>query len=459
MDRERGLARMPLVHPLQERATSRSPSSHPAPTSPDKEAAFARYCKERFSRLAVVFAGSTLLCALVWWPVNAVVFRELPEYDTPFYIWRSAVGVTAAAFLLFRRLPPFRAHDEVLFVICFALVGATMGFTTGLLGGPRGSLYPLLYVLGFGTVLLPLRLSARALLTLALSAAIVAGCLLPFPALRSSPYLPMTLSYLVWVAGIGVYFGHTSFLLLRSNFFQAALLAENNLLLEARVAQRTRELRELLSRLETTREEERSRIAREVHDQIGQELTAQRLTLAIAEECVDGEPTTARKKLAEMRGLLDQMMGTVRALIADLRPWILHDLGLGEAARWLARRTEELSGLRCELSLSGDPAALDPARSTAAFRILQESLNNVTKHAQATTVAIDITTTASLLVLRVQDDGIGPREQPSQRGFGLLGMRERAHALGGELSLRGLAEGGTEVTCRLPLGELPGGAS
>jgi two-component system sensor histidine kinase UhpB len=159
-----------------------------------------------------------------------------------------------------------------------------------------------------------------------------------------------------------------------------------------------------------------------------------------------------------MRGMLDQMMGTVRALIADLRPCSLHDLGLGEAAERLTRRTEDLSGLRCELSITGDPAALDPARSTAVFRILQESLNNVTKHAQASSVAIDMMVTASLLVLRVQDDGIGPRERPRRGGFGLLGMRERAQALGGELSLRGLAKGGTEVTCRLPLGVPPGGA-
>ncbi len=256
----------------------------------------------------------------------------------------------------------------------------------------------------------------------------------------------MAMSYFVWVSGISVTFGHMLYVLLRSNFFQAALLEE-------RVADRTRELRDLLSRLETTRDEERNRIARELHDQLGQELTAQRLTLAIAEECLDAEPALAKKKLAEMRELQTGMIGTVRTLIGDLRPWILHDLGLGEAASWLARRTEEIAGVDCELSVTGDLASVDADRSAAVFRILQESLNNVAKHAHAKRVTIDLTRTPDALVLCVRDDGIGPVEHPRRGSFGVLGMRERAHALGGNLSLHASPQGGTEVACHLPLGE------
>lgn len=450
---------MPPMGSLVEWVWSMRAAVQPPAMSIEQEVAFDRYCTERFSRLSVILAASTMLCALIWWPVDSFVFWELPQYDLVFNVWRSVVGLIAAGFLVARQIPPLRAHGNFLFIVCFAMTCAMIGYSAGRLGGPGGSQFHHLYILGFGTVLLPLRLPARIALTIALCVALVAGCLVPFPELGRSPFVPMAVSFLVWVALISLTFGHTSFLLLRSHFLQAALLAENNLLLEARVAERTRELRELLSRLETTREEERSRIAREVHDQIGQELTAQRLTLAIAEECLSSEPLLAQKKLAEMRGFLNQMMGTVRGLIADLRPWILHDLGLGEAAEWLVRRTEELSGLRCELSITGDPTAVDPQRSTAVFRILQESLNNVTKHAQANRVAVDIKATGSLLELRVQDDGVGLREQPQRRGFGLLGMRERAHALGGELSLQGLPGGGTLITCRLPLGELSGGLS
>jgi signal transduction histidine kinase len=419
--------------------------------SPDQETAFARYCKDRFSRLGQTFALTSLVCGLAWWPLDYVTFARLPEYIGPFRTWRAVVSVIAVLYLLLTRVPAIRRRDGALFVLGFGIVCATMGYTSGPIGGPEGAQFHFLYVLGFGTVPLPVRLSTRIALTLGICAAIVAGCLVPFPELRSGAHLPMAVSFHLWVSGISVTFGHIGYVLLRANFSQAALLAENNLLLEQRVAERTRELRDLLSRLETTREEERSRIARELHDQLGQELLAQRLTLAIAEECLDTEPDVTRRKLAEMRGLHAGMMSTVRTLIGDLRPWVLHDLGLGEAASWLARRTEEVAGIRCEIVVTGDPTSLDADRSAAVFRILQESLTNVAKHAHAKRVAIDLTTTLDALVLRVEDDGIGPGQRAGRGGFGLLGMRERAHALGGELSLRGLPEGGTEVTCRLPL--------
>ena len=418
--------------------------------SPSQEAAFDAYCRDRFERLTLIFAVSTLLCAAVWWPADYLVYGALPDYIRPFQIWRSVICAAAALHLVAAWIPSLKPYVVARFALGFVVACATMGYGAGLLRGPEGVQFHLLYVLGFATVPLPLRLSTRIVLTCGFCAAVVAGCLVPFPEWRGSPHLPMVVSFFAWICGISVTFGHATFLILRSHFFQAAELAQANASLEARVAERTRELRELLSRLETTREEERGRIARELHDQLGQELMAQRLTLEIAEECLDGEPVTAREKLVEMRNLLGGMMGTVRALIGDLRPWILHDLGLGEAAQWLARRTEELAGVRCELSVVGDPTTLDPVRSAAIFRILQESLTNVTKHAHATRVAIDVTTTDDALVLSVRDDGIGPAAPASKGGFGVLGMRERAHALGGDLSLRGLPGGGTEVTCRLP---------
>jgi signal transduction histidine kinase len=438
------------VHPAIERARAALSGWRPAPMSAAQEAAFDDYCRGRFARLTTTFAVSTLVCAAVWWPADYLVYRALPEYIRPFQIWRAVICAIAAVHLATSWVPALRPSVVARFAVEFVIVCATMGYGAGLLRGPEGVQFHLLYVLGFATVPLPVRLSTRVVMTAAFCAAVVLGCVVPFPALRGSPHLFMAISFLVWICGISVTFGHATFLALRAHFVQAAELAEANTSLEARVAERTRELRELLSRLETTREEERGRIARELHDQLGQELMAQRLTLEIAEECLDGEPATARAKLVEMRNLLGGMMGTVRALIGDLRPWILHDLGLGEAAQWLARRTEELAGVRCELTVVGDPTTLDPERSAAVFRILQESLTNVTKHAHATRVAIDLATTDDALVLRVRDDGIGPAAPGSKGGFGVLGMRERAHALGGDLALRGLPGGGTEVTCHLP---------
>ncbi len=297
--------------------------------------------------------------------------------------------VVGAAYFPLTRIAAIRAHQDALLIGSGLVVSAAMGWATGFMGGPDRPQIHMLDLLVCGTIPMPLRARSRAVVTVLFAGAILGGYLVPFPEHLASPYLPVGVSMLICTIVVSITFGHMLYLLLRANFFQAALLVENNALLEERVAERTRELRELLSRLETTREEERNRIAREIHDELGQELTAQRLTLAIAEDCLDGEPDTARAKLGDMRVMLDRMMTTVRALIADLRPWILHDLGLGEAAQWLARRTEELSGLTCKLVVSGDLASLDPERSAAVFRILQESLNNVTKHAEARTVARD----------------------------------------------------------------------
>jgi signal transduction histidine kinase len=431
----------------------------PPSMAPEREAAFARRCRERFSRHGAVFAVICVGFSLLWWPTDYVVYEDLPQYIGPTQIWRTVISLIAVAYLILTRGTRLGRHDDLLFGAAGLLLCATMGYTAGLMGGPDRPHVHLLYVFVLGTLLMPLRLGPRASLTVAFAAALLLGYLVPFPEHRSSPYLRLTVSVMLAMIGVSVTFGHVVFLLIRSNFQQAALLAESNLLLEARVAERTRELRGLLSHLETTREDERGHIAREIHDRLGQELTAQRLTLAIAEDCLDGEPATARTKLAEMRGLLDQMMTTVRALTVDLRPPVLHDLGLGEAARWLARRTEELSGVVCEISMTGDPAPLDGERRDAVFQILEESLRNVARHARAKSVSIDITTTVEALVLRVTDDGVGPEDRPVGRGFGVLGMRERARALGGDFSLRGRPEGGTEVTCRLSLAGASGGTS
>jgi signal transduction histidine kinase len=419
---------------------------------PDKEAAFERYTRERFSHHGLVLAVLCLLAPLLWWPADYLIYWDLPQWIEPTHKWRLVAMLVGAAYFPLVRFGPLRVRQRELLIGSGYVVSAAMGWATGLGGGPDSAQAYMPFLMILGTIPMPLSLRARALVTLVWGSVSLGGFLLPYPEYIASPHLPAGVSYLTLMIIVSVSFGHIQYLLLRSNFFQTALLAENNALLEERVADRTRELRELLSRLETTREEERNRIAREIHDELGQELTAQRLTLAIAEDCLDGEPDTARAKLVEMRGLLDRMMTTVRTLIADLRPWILHDAGLAEAARWLARRTEQLSGIACELLVSGDLASLDRERSTAVFRILQESLNNVIKHAQAKSVAIDIETTPESLVLHVRDDGIGPGERPRGRqGFGLVGMRERAHALGGDFSLRARPGGGTELTCRLPL--------
>jgi hypothetical protein len=176
--------------------------------SPDREAEFAVYCRERLSRLGQTFALTSLVCGLLWWPIDFVVFERLPDYVVPFRTWRAVVCLVALLHLLLTRAPAIRRHDNALFILGFGVVCATMGYTSGPLGGPEGAQFHFLYVLGFGTVPLPVRFSTRIALTLGFCAAVVAGCLVPFPELRAGAHVPMAVSYYLWVSGISVTFGH-----------------------------------------------------------------------------------------------------------------------------------------------------------------------------------------------------------------------------------------------------------
>ena len=212
------------------------------------------------------------------------------------------------------------------------------------------------------------------------------------------------------------------------------------------------ELRALAARLQAVREEERARLSRDVHDVIGQSLTAIRLVAgSIARRRPDDAGVQAL--VADLRGLVDETTATVRRVSANLRPGVLDDLGLVAALEWQARRFEEHAGLTC--IVESDPA-LDVGHppepvGTAVFRIVQEALTNVARHAEASEVTIRLQADGEALTLDVQDDGVGLRPHDGDRQpLGVVGMRERALAAGGELSVRQAEGGGVLVRGTFP---------
>jgi PAS domain S-box-containing protein len=203
----------------------------------------------------------------------------------------------------------------------------------------------------------------------------------------------------------------------------------------------TAQLRALAARLDAVREEERRGIARELHDQIGQALTALKLEL--------GRVTASA---GAMNALIDQTIETTRRLSADLRPAILDDLGLAAAIASQARELERRSGLVCEVRLPDGEPALAPEVALVLFRILQEALTNVARHAQARHVRITLEVGAEGTTLTVADDGRGvrPEELTSQTALGVVGMRERALVVGGAVSIVGSPGAGTTLTVWVP---------
>lgn len=216
-----------------------------------------------------------------------------------------------------------------------------------------------------------------------------------------------------------------------------------------------RALQELTRRLESVREEERKRIAREIHDELGQALTALKLDLVWLQERLPPEAEALIRFAEGIQGLIDRTIGQVRRIAAELRPGVLDDLGLAPAVEWYAEEFGKHTGITPEITVRGGERELDGERATALFRILQEALTNVARHAGARQVHISLEMGDAEAVLEVRDDGRGIRED-EMRGtgsLGLLGMRERGAALGGMVTVERLGGGqqGTAVRARLPL--------
>lgn len=213
------------------------------------------------------------------------------------------------------------------------------------------------------------------------------------------------------------------------------------------------ELRELAAAAHSVREQEQSRIAREMHDELGQALTALKLDVGWLRTRLAADVPDVLARLAGMQSMLDETVTATRRISADLRPLILDDLGLVPAVEWLVRTFRERNGIECELRLGVDELELDEARATALFRILQESLTNVVRHAGATAVEVALAVVAGHAHLVIRDNGQGfdPAAPRERKSYGLLGLRERTLLLGGQVEIRSAPGQGTTVEVTIPL--------
>jgi PAS domain S-box-containing protein len=213
------------------------------------------------------------------------------------------------------------------------------------------------------------------------------------------------------------------------------------------------ELRALAARLQSVREDERTRISREVHDELGQALTGLRLDLSWMKGKLKDRPDLAERVQSAVTRI-DGTIDTVRRIATELRPSVLDHLGLGAAVEWQAQEFEKRTGIAVRLELSSAHPVVDDARATTVFRILQESLTNVARHAGAGRVDIALALGPDAVTLRVSDDGrgISEAERTALRSLGLVGIRERAIACGGECTIEGRTGQGTTVFARIPLG-------
>ncbi len=220
------------------------------------------------------------------------------------------------------------------------------------------------------------------------------------------------------------------------------------------------QLRALSAHLQTVRENERTRIALEVHDELGQALTGLKLDLARLARQPPRARSSPAEKIKPLVARVNATIQTVRRIATELRPGILDNLGLVAAIEWQAAEFQSRSGIRCGAQADPEVAHLSPELNTAFFRIFQETLTNVIRHARATRVEVHLAKQADFVALTVKDNGrgISDAEITSIRSIGLCGMRERAALFGGQVIIRGQPGHGTTVTVRIPFRCGPGPA-
>jgi PAS domain S-box-containing protein len=220
-----------------------------------------------------------------------------------------------------------------------------------------------------------------------------------------------------------------------------------------------RELRRLSASLVNAREAERRRIARELHDELGQWLTALKMELSTL------LPIAAHDELAQRVGsmvsIVDEMVSSVRRIASDLRPLMLDELGLNAAVEWLVRESSRRMGIEIVLRLEDADPPVSEAATIALYRMVQEALTNIARHARASEVRVELRRQSGEVLLTVQDNGVGFSEKEISRegSHGLMGIRERAHMLGGQLQVGNMAGGGGRLEVRLPIEADPSDAA
>ena len=225
---------------------------------------------------------------------------------------------------------------------------------------------------------------------------------------------------------------------------------------EERIRKSRERLRNLSGSLQTLLEEERARISREIHDELGQALTAMKLDLSlIRRSLLAGGHAGQSEKIHDIESAVSRIIRTVRKIATDLRPGILDELGVVAAIKWMAKNYQDRTGIGCKVAVQGVDKISGTARATAIFRIVQEALTNVMRHAAASQVNVSLQKKGDTLVVEVRDNGIGIKEERvfDSKSLGLIGIRERVLLLGGEATITGKPGEGTVVRVTLPMKE------
>lgn len=396
------------------------------------------------------------------WPTDWMMFADDPRARLYFAEWRAlSIALLAPLAVLSWRWSAVERHP----IAAFSLSCFVGGLWTAWCNGRVGSFdtpWPYYLYFGIGVILpVPTRPRHRLLVIGGIALSIFVGFCLLHPENLRHPQMPHAMLFLFHVVWFNLVVGEVVWTSAVVHYFDGLRLreatrslAELNQTLDQRVREQTTELRELSRHLVQAQETERNRLAAELHDDLGQQLAAARFLMSASQQA---GPERASAALAEVHTMLGTASASVRTLVSTLRPLLLEQLGLTAACENLTRTMGNAADLGYDYAAEGALDALPLEVSVTVYRVLQEALTNVTKHARASSVEVELKRTPAGVELVVRDDGRGLEPGAARAdggGLGLVGMRERAHAVAGELRV-GPAEGeGTTLMLRIPL-EVP----
>jgi signal transduction histidine kinase len=424
--------------------------------APDAMRAFHDHAT-RLTRAGVrVTAIVLLLLTLLAWPTDLLVFPTGSDGIDLLADWRlSTLGLCVVVLAGLRASHYIAQRPFPLALVAFTLSMGGTGYLMARLGGLESPLTYGVYTVPLMTVLLIVDLPRRAVAAVLMVVAYFVCFFATEPATLARPEAVTPIVWAVASAIAAVAVGHVVYLLLRANYLQHRALDDMRRRLEGRVAEQTEQLRDLARNLASVQEEERVRIAREIHDELGQTLTGLRMELENLEGA-SGHDAIDRPRLAEgfarAGALLTSLHDAVGAVLNALRPRLLDSYGLIAAVEALARDLERKADLACAVSCGLDEEALSQEQCIALYRVVQEALTNVARHAHARNVWISLDVDDRDASIEIRDDGVGfdPEAAAARGRFGMVGIRERARLVGGSCTVDSGPARGTCIRIRFP---------